>query len=264
MKYKRGDVRADGKLFWSIQSNGREKWVLRWVYDMYCAAASKRKEVKRLKHQRKKARKEGELRRWLGLEKPVQILTEATLPKSLLPKRGRGEVREDGFIFWAYGPQRRELWLSPGEFEQWVSVLQSRARVAGRQYYAENREACIRQTTQRNKERRRTDVLFAFQERIRSRVSSYFRGHSLHKSFRTEELLGCSWEQAKQHIEKQFVSGMGWHNRDKWEIDHIIPLSSAYDEYTVRGLCHFTNLRPLWAKDNRAKSDNWEEPEYYI
>lgn len=42
---------------------------------------------------------------------------------------------------------------------------------------------------------------------------------------------------------------------DGFELDHIVPLASAKTEEDVIRLNHFTNLRPMWAKDNIAKSD---------
>jgi hypothetical protein len=48
---------------------------------------------------------------------------------------------------------------------------------------------------------------------------------------------------------------MCWENRNEWHIDHIVPLSSAKTEDEVYGLCHYTNLQPLWAKDNLQKSN---------
>ncbi len=72
---------------------------------------------------------------------------------------------------------------------------------------------------------------------------------------RTSEILGCSIEFFKSHIERQFTRGMSWENRKDWHIDHIIPLSSAKTEEEVIALNHFTNLRPMFATDNRKKGD---------
>gem|GEM_PF-4500409 len=43
-------------------------------------------------------------------------------------------------------------------------------------------------------------------------------------------ILGCSFDEFKSHIEKQFLEGMSWGNRDKWHIDHILPVSMAKNE----------------------------------
>jgi hypothetical protein len=48
---------------------------------------------------------------------------------------------------------------------------------------------------------------------------------------------------------------MSWGNRNEWHIDHIVPLSVAETEAELIKLGHYSNLRPLFAKDNLAKSD---------
>ena len=73
------------------------------------------------------------------------------------------------------------------------------------------------------------------------------------KKSKTAEIVGCSWEQLRLYIESQFIEGMSWENRDLWHIDHIIPLSSAKTVGDLEKLCHYTNLRPLWASDNMSK-----------
>ena len=42
-----------------------------------------------------------------------------------------------------------------------------------------------------------------------------------------------------------------------WDIDHIIPLSSATNEQELLELCKYTNLQPLCSYENRfVKRDN--------
>lgn len=78
------------------------------------------------------------------------------------------------------------------------------------------------------------------------------------KKSRTEEIIGCSFEQFKTHIESLFVENMSWESRDEWHIDHIIPLSFAKNERELLLINHYTNLRPIWAKENQLKSDKIE------
>lgn len=76
------------------------------------------------------------------------------------------------------------------------------------------------------------------------------------KKSRTHEILGCSYEEFKIHIESQFIDNMSWNNRDMWHIDHIVPLSFGETEEEVLVLNHYSNLRPMWGVENEMKSDN--------
>lgn len=77
------------------------------------------------------------------------------------------------------------------------------------------------------------------------------------KSNYTKNLLGADFETVKKHIERQFKKGMTWKNNTiyGWHIDHKIPLASAKTEDELIALFHYTNLQPLWADENKKKSD---------
>jgi hypothetical protein len=108
---------------------------------------------------------------------------------------------------------------------------------------------------ERRKERRSDDPIFNIINRVRGRLYKYLKSNNIVKTNKTFEIVGCTPEFLKEHLEKQFVGGMNWENRDEWHIDHIIPLSSAKTEEDIYKLCHYTNLQPLWAEENMKKSN---------
>ena len=99
---------------------------------------------------------------------------------------------------------------------------------------------------------------------LRNSISKLIRRNpQIIKNQTTKELLGCSLDELKIHIEKQFLPGMSWdnYNNKTWHIDHIIPISLAKSmEDVIRlKLMHYTNFQPLWAKDNISKSNKYDE-----
>lgn len=108
---------------------------------------------------------------------------------------------------------------------------------------------------ERREKRMAEDPVYAFKISIRKKISSYVRNRRVKKDVHTEQLLGCSLEQFMVHIESQFKRGMSWSNYGKWEIDHIIPLSTAQTKEDVYRLNHYSNMRPLWKKENLVKRD---------
>lgn len=107
--------------------------------------------------------------------------------------------------------------------------------------------------------RRKTDPLFRLTLNSRNIIRKVLINNNFKKNNRTHHILGCSYDELKQHIEKQFESWMNWDNYGKyngklnygWDIDHIIPLSSAKTEDEIITLCHYTNLQPLCSYTNR-------------
>ena len=82
------------------------------------------------------------------------------------------------------------------------------------------------------------------------------------------EYLGCTAQELCIYLETQFKKGMTWENYGRkkgvrcWEIDHIKPVTKYnLDIEDDRKECfHYTNLQPLWAKDNQRKGNrSWKK-----
>lgn len=105
----------------------------------------------------------------------------------------------------------------------------------------------------RQKIRLNKDPRFKLVRRLRAALYNALRVNYWKKNTHFSDYIGCSREELLLHIEKQFKSGMSWENSPEWHIDHIKPLSSAKTYEELISLCHYTNLQPLWAKDNISK-----------
>ena len=137
-----------------------------------------------------------------------------------------------------------------------------------KKYYLNNREQKIEQSKKYQREnrkkrnkyrknRRDKDVQFRIIGNLRSRIRSAL--YNTKKNRHTMELLGCSIEELKIHLEMRFTKGMSWDNYGfyGWHIDHIIPCASfdLTDPEQQKKCFHYTNLQPLWAEDNYKKRD---------
>jgi len=134
----------------------------------------------------------------------------------------------------------------------WASENREQDLERKRKYNREHKDECL----EWHREKRRTDVKFRLTGVLRCRLRMALKG--LTKSASTMEMLGCSTEELKRHLELRWRDGMTWENyggKYGWQIDHIIPCAS-FDltrEEEQRKCFHFSNLQPLWAVDNRAK-----------
>jgi hypothetical protein len=78
------------------------------------------------------------------------------------------------------------------------------------------------------------------------------------KRSKTNEILGCSFEDFKLYLESKFYENMTWENHGTyWHLDHIVPISWAKDENDVIKLNHYTNFQPLKAFENQSKGNRY-------
>lgn len=96
----------------------------------------------------------------------------------------------------------------------------------------------------------------AMAERLSRLLSFALKGVSALKDSPTFEMVGYTPDELRLHIERQFTKGMTWENRGEWQLDHIIPISTAQTKEDVIALNQLSNLRPLWAADNLKKRAN--------
>lgn len=104
-----------------------------------------------------------------------------------------------------------------------------------------------------------TDPGFRMQELLKACVSRRLRTEKISRSGRVCELLGCTIPGLKAHLESLFAPGMTWENKGRfgWHIDHKRPCSlfDLTDPSQQRACFHYTNLQPLWWRDNLEKRD---------
>lgn len=141
-----------------------------------------------------------------------------------------------------------------------------------KRYYESNRDwflEKIRVYGKNNREKTNIRIARYYENNINAHISKVLRSRMYgaikggYKSGSAVKDLGCSIEELRLYLEKQFYPNpktgekMIWGNwaRDGWHIDHIKPLSSfnLTDRKQFLKACHYTNLQPLWHHENYKK-----------
>lgn len=128
-----------------------------------------------------------------------------------------------------------------------------------------NKQYCVLNKEKRNKrdkERKLIDPLFKLKGNLRCLIRLSLINGGYNKKSKTLQILGCSLEEFKLHIELQFKSWMNWGNHGNpkdgiyelnktWDFDHIKPIGPADTEEELLKLNHYTNFQPLCSYTNR-------------
>lgn len=122
--------------------------------------------------------------------------------------------------------------------------------------YVRKPENRARKNSRKN-ERYKNDIQFRLSENLRGRLRKAIK--NCQKTGSAVRDLGCTIEEFKVYIEGLFLPGMSWKDwgfgDDKWHLDHIKPIKMFNMEAREELLqvCHYTNIRPLWQKDNLSR-----------
>lgn len=136
---------------------------------------------------------------------------------------------------------------------------ENRERILGNlgRYYRRNKGELITKQIIKNRIRRKEDLNFRITGQLRTRLRYYLLKAKKENKF--SELIGCNPNQFRQHIEDSFLDGMNWENQGfyGWHIDHIKPVSKfdLTKKDQQKKCFHYSNLRPLWSKDNFNKGN---------
>ena len=139
-------------------------------------------------------------------------------------------------------------------------------KLKNKAYKESNKELFKERRMLYNRNKIKSDVLFKLKLNTRCLINNSFLGKDLKKKLKTEEILGCTFEYFKNHLESKFEPWMTWDNKGLyngtpnfgWDVDHVVPLITAKTEKEIIDLNHYTNLQPLCSYLNRdVKKDKY-------
>lgn len=132
----------------------------------------------------------------------------------------------------------------------WGSNNPEKVKANAKKYRKNNKD----KINEKRKQKRHNNINFKLRTSISNRIRMAIERGS--KNTSSINLIGCSIEKLKTHLEKQFTDGMSWDNYGEWHIDHIKPCCSfdLSKESEQKQCFHYSNMQPLWALDNLKKS----------
>jgi len=139
--------------------------------------------------------------------------------------------------------------------DEYRLINKEEAKIYQKQYREKNKA----KRNLKEKNRKKSDPLYKLTCNLRVMLCDIFKKNGYNKNSKTEEVLGCSFQEFKSYIESKFEIWMKWENHGfyngelsfGWDIDHIIPLVKAKSEKEIIKLNHYTNLQPLCSHINR-------------
>lgn len=279
-RFRKGDINpSDGSIFWCYQGNGKELWLAPNDYEQ---RRIRKREIDR-KYQRG------------ATYRAKADRTRATQNKYRKSPHGRAKIearRQADRLNPEWQQKRREYYKRPDVIERRKQYEQSpeRREAVRRRYEFQKQDPEWRDRRRKQERRRRErmkalgiepkryhrkydpevykqkyqqDAQYVVKARIRARVYQAIRNGRGSKQAGTEQLVGCSFDFLRQHIERQFKGSMSWDNSGSFHIDHIVPLAAfdLGDPMQLKVACNWQNLRPIPPKKNMSKGAKITEPQ---
>jgi hypothetical protein len=137
--------------------------------------------------------------------------------------------------------------------------LQEKRKGYSSKYYQDNKKLVNSKAI----EKRLADPGLNNLHKLRSALWKYVTGKSK-KGIYLETFGVKTWQELRNHFEKQFTPEMNWLNyggKYGWQIDHKIPCSKfdLTNQEQIKICFNINNLRPVWAHDNRINYYKYNE-----
>jgi hypothetical protein len=137
--------------------------------------------------------------------------------------------------------------------KNWESKNRAKIRENKTKYRDDNREKTRLYHREYQVKIRALNPIQKLKHNLRNRINLAVRKKSWVINGGSEKLLGGSYDDVMNYLTSKLKKGMTWDNYGEWHIDHKIPLASAKTAEELIALCHYTNLQPLSAFDNKSK-----------
>ncbi len=152
--------------------------------------------------------------------------------------------------------ENRKKWKKSKKYLDYLNKTLEHRRIIQLEYARKNRHSINKKI----KNRYYSNPRFKIAQNLRTRIRLALNGVCKSKS--TRELLGADFDFVKSYLESQFKPGMSWENHriDGWHIDHKKPcaLFDLTNPEQQKECFHYSNLQPLWAKDNFIKNKKYD------
>jgi len=145
---------------------------------------------------------------------------------------------------------------------EWKNNNPEKYKEIQKKYNLKNKDKIREYKNKWNKEKKKTDPSYNLRCSMNRTISDTLKNKDYSKKSKVCDILGCDFNELKTHLESMFEDWMSWDNygnpndgivevNKSWDIDHIIPLSSAETEDDILRLNHYSNLQPLCSYVNR-------------
>lgn len=192
--------------------------------------------------------------RYDGYRKICKICRNLTMKDSYI--RNKIKIKKRSY---EYRINNREYYKNISK--QWRLKNQQKSRHSSKQWRLHNKNRIKTYYYNYAKIRHSQDIAFKLVNNLRVRMRMALKTNQ--KSGHTINLLMCTVDEWRKHLESLWTEGMSWNNygnkEGQWSIDHIIPcdfFKDYLDDPVEQYMCfRWQNTRPMWHIDNLIKKN---------